>query len=482
MSYGVTPTGFVRPTLAELKAEMDAEAQVIWPGIDIEADGKYGQLAGLWLKKLSDAWDSAQDVYTSRNINQASGAALDDLLAELNVTRIDASSTTISNVLLWGDNATTIPAGSKARISASKQDFSLESSVTISDSNARSAIFELATPSGSTTYTVVLSGNTYTRTSTSRDTAGAGLVSDIEAGSLGVSASYSDGILTVDGTTDAYTSVDFAISGLVNISIADGGLASAGIFICDTEGSIAAPANTLDTIMTPYTGWDSVSNPLAGATGRLAETDAEFRARAMVSYATGRATDETIRQAIFNLVSGVVSCSVESNRSDIEDDEGRPPHSFEVLVEGGDVQQIAQVIWDYQPSGIRPWGRNVTRTVYNSQNKAQTIQFSRPEVAYIWVKVKRSFNTEEAYPVDGDLRIKNAIVSWALSNYRAGANVYRRALMTPVNTVPGIADVTILLGNTINGSTPSAYGAVDIAIGSIQLPEFDVTRIIVEAL
>ena len=479
MSYGVTSTGFVKPTLAELKAQIDAEAQLIWPGLDISGDGKYGQLIGLVLKLLSDAWDAAQEIYTSRDPNQATGASLDNIMSELGVSRIDASPTIAYGVLLWGDNGTLVSAGNKARQSITKQDWTLASDVTISTSTARKATFVLSNPSGSTTYTVTIDGTAYTSTSTSKDTAGSAIATAINAGAFGGAASYASGALTVDGTIGYFTGVDFAIGTLVNVSL--DALASAGQFVCDTEGPIACPIGTLDSITTSVSGWDSVTNPLAGATGRNAETDSELRIRASGFYATGKATDEAIRQAVLNAVSGVVACSVTSNRTPFTDVESRPPKSFETLVEGGDDNEIAQVIWENAPAGIEIYG-TTSVTVLDSQGKSQTVKFTRPSYSYIWVKVKRSFNSEESYPADGDALIKQKIVEWALETYNSGDNVYRRSILTPVNEVPGLADVTILLGNTTDGTTPSVYNASDISVPAAYLASFSVDRIIVEAL
>ena len=478
MSYGVTATGFVRPTLAEILTRLNTAASTIWPGIDLEADGKWGQLAGLWSKEMADAWDCAQEIYTSRNVNEATGASLDNILAELGMQRIDAAPTTIYHALLWGTSGTVIAAGKKARQSSSLLDCTLESAVTISSSMPMAAKLELADPSGSTTYSVVLNAVTVATTATSKDAAGNSLASIINFSSFPGSASYSSGILAITGVTDIATSATFSLGTLVNMTIS--AVANAGTFHCDTEGPYPFPAGTLDTIMNPVTGWDSISNPLAGVTGRNSETDSEFRARSFSFYATGKATQEAIRQAILNQVTGIVSCSVTSNRTDVADADGRPAHSFEVLVEGGTNADIAAVIWDTCPAGIAIHG-SITEAVADSEGHTQYVKFSRPSYAYIWVKVQRAFNPEEVYPTDGDAQIKANIVAWALSTYRSGKNVYRRDIMTPINAVPGLGDVIVLLGNTTDGSVPSSYSAVDLAMGATVLPQFDVSRITVEA-
>lgn len=478
MSYGVTATGFVRPTLAELLTDLNTKASTIWPGIDLEPDGKWGQLSGIWAKTTADAWDCAQDIYTSRNVNEATGASLDNILAELGMQRIDAAPTTIYHALLWGDSGTVIAAGKKARQSSSLLDSTLQETVTISSSMPRAAKLELVEPSGLTSYSAVINGVAYSMSSTSKDIAGSNLAAIINVGSFPGSAIYADGILYVTGTADVATSADFSLGALSNMTI--DAVANAGTFVCDTEGPYPFPTGTLDTIMTPVTGWDSVENPLPGVTGRTVETDAEFRARANSFYAAGKATQEAIRQAVLNQVTGIITCSVVSNRGDVMDSDGRPAHSFEVLVEGGDNAEIAAVIWNTAPAGIEIHG-TTTEAVIDSEGRTQYVKFSRPTYAYVWLKIQRAFNSEEAYPSDGDAQIRSNIVSWALSTYRSGKNVYRRDIMTPINRVQGLGDVIILIGNTTNGSTPTAYNAADLPVGATALAQFDVSRIIVEA-
>ena len=307
----------------------------------------------------------------------------------------------------------------------------------------------------------------------------AALVTAIEA-ATNLNADYANGTLTIDGTIGIGTSINFAIISITNMAIADNGMAVAGTFECDDEGPITVPANTLTTIITPISGWGAVTNPLIGSTGRYAETDAEFRARASSLYSSGKATEAAIRQAVLNSVPGVLACSVTSNRASEIDTEGRPPHSFETLVDGGEPSAIAAAIWGSAPAGIEIYGK-VSAYATDAEGTSHVVKFTRPSYAYIWVKVIRTLDPESPYPIDGDTRIKQAIVDWALSYYDARRNVYRRAILTPVNTIPGLADVSITLGNTLDGTTPTAYTSTDLPIPATSIAAFDVSRISVEA-
>jgi hypothetical protein len=163
------------------------------------------------------------------------------------------------------------------------------------------------------------------------------------------------------------------------------------------------------------------------------------------------------------------------------DADGRPPKSFEAVVEGGTDADVAQVIWDSMPSGIEPFG-NTTVVIVDSEGDNQTIKFSRPVSKYVWVKVKRDFNTEESYPTDGDTQIKNNIVDWSLLNLDSGDDVIRQRLGDPVYEVSGIGDIEISLDYSNNiGHTPS-YSLQNVPVLGREKAIFDVSRIIVEAL
>ena len=50
------------------------------------------------------------------------------------------------------------------------------------------------------------------------------------------------------------------------------------------------------------------------------------------------------------------------------DAEGRPPHSFECVIDGGTDADIAQVIWDNMANGIQPYG-NTSEVIQDSQGE-----------------------------------------------------------------------------------------------------------------
>ena len=285
----------------------------------------------------------------------------------------------------------------------------------------------------------------------------------------------------MDGTGRIYSDdgiTPFSISVDVNLQIDT--QASPGNYTAVNTGPISVPANTLITIVNPISGLGSINNLAAGLAGQIAETDEKLRNRRReLLTGLGAATDEAIRQAVLQEVDGVTACLVISNRLDVADGDGRPPHSFETVVSGGDEDDIAQIIWENMPAGIYPEG-NITKTIVDSTGTSQTVRFSRPTNVYIWVDLDYSLNTEENFPTNGEDLIKDNIVEWALQNINIGDDVIYQRLSIPVYEVPGISTIQIELATSATPTgPPGAYSAANVTIAADELAAFATTRITV---
>ena len=473
----VTETGFNKKTLIEIKEELeDAFKLIFGDDIDLDPSGSFGQFIGLLSKREADLWDGAEEIYTSRNVNFATGISLDNILAENTITRLPATETQVNNVLLIGDEGTLIDTGKLARQENALLDYSLDSNVTITKTIARKGKISIDSVTIPSTYTVIIDSISYPYT-----TVGGNTEIDILNGLKAlIDAGTWDGSTNVDTINLQlileYIDTDFSFDISGDLLIDE--IASGGNFTCTITGANTLPANTLNIIVTPVSGWDSVINPDSGITGNDIETDSEARIRRAQSLIRGYATDGAISSALFNNIEGVTYAKVFSNRTDFIDTEGRPPHSFESVVQGGDDNDVANEIWIRQSTGIQSYG-NTTIIIIDSEGISQTIEFSRPESVYIHVEVTRTLYNEEIYPVNGDELIKEAIVNWSLdtNNINIGKDVIRQRLAIPIYTVPGIEDIIILIDGTPNpGDTPT-YAAQNITINDRELAIFAIDRI-----
>ena len=479
MSIFVTANGFIKKTLPELKTFYENEYKARFGNdIDLDSEGPFGQLVGLFSKRDADIWDGAEEIYNSRNPNAATGISLDNIAAESGVIRQSEGKTQVFDVLLYGTDGTTVVAGKKARQAGSEIDYILLANAVISLSTARQIVVTVGSPANLQVFTITLNGTGYSDTATvppdTADDIAENLKLAIEAGAFTGTV-----VRDADELTITNSSEDFTVALTANITLDL--IAGGGDFEADESGPNPVPADTLTEIVTPVAGWDSVTNPSAGVTGRNQETDEELRIRRALTLVSGNATEDAIVNAILNNVVGITTIAILSNRTDVTDVDGLPPHSFEVVVAGGIASDIAQNIWDTQPAGIATYGSE-TEVVVDSQGNNQTIYFSRPVAEYIFVKVRRKLYSEETYPTDGDNQIKQAIVDWSLTNQPVGKDVIRQRLSIPVYTIPGIGEIEITLDSSPTKPYSPSYASVDIAIAIRQYASFDIADIVVEVL
>ena len=118
---------------------------------------------------------------------------------------------------------------------------------------------------------------------------------------------------------------------------------------------------------------------LVGPVRRDGETDVEFRARLLgVNDASNQSANTVLDTLITCLygVEGVTCVDVNVNDTGNVSENGLPPHSYEVVVQGGDQDEIAQVIWSKHPVGITLYGN--TSVDVPTQLNCQSVSFSRP--------------------------------------------------------------------------------------------------------
>ena len=255
-----------------------------------------------------------------------------------------------------------------------------------------------------------------------------------------------------------------------------------GQMIAVETGPVLALAGTLTNIETPVSGWDGVTNPLDGETGRPIESDPELRERRAESLSvTGAGTVPAIRARLLQQVDDVTAVTIIENRSDFEDEDGRPPHSFESVVSGGVDQDVADLIWLVKPAGIETHG-DIFVEVTDSQGEIQPIRFSRPVQVFIWVKLTITPNGVDTFPDDAEEAAKQAIVEYG-ETLGVGENVIYQALFGPVySEVPGIESLAVEIASSVDPATepaPEEFEAANITIRSNRIPLFLADRITV---
>lgn len=253
-----------------------------------------------------------------------------------------------------------------------------------------------------------------------------------------------------------------------------------GDFTAVEFGPISAIGGTITEIATPVSGWDTVNNAADGETGRNEETDAELRQRRLSTIAIiGAATVEAIRGRLLQEVDNVTDVNVYTNREDITDSFGRPPHSVEAVVVGGDDDEIRAKLWETVAAGIETYG-NESGTITDSNGDSQNVYFSRPVQKYTWVRVTvDSYYDEENFPDDGEDQIIDAVVEYGAGLSMGKDLIIERWPVPIYNNVIGIGSMTIEHAITNLPTDIPSYVTTDIAIGPTSIANMSVDRVTV---
>lgn len=438
MGEFVTETGFKRKTLQELRLQLENDFKRIFgPDFETSVDSPNGLLISQLSLAFGNLWELAFEVFSSRDPSEASGVSLDFAAALNGLTRREATACNGTAVLYTlEDSEVTIPAGSLAQRSRGNLDFALEADVTIDPAScdrllivdegfARDTdyVFHFAQPIGDLTFRW--------ETGDVR-TAAEALMTDINY--AGGYAGLEDGNVMV--LTDDGSKVGISSPMPDDCSIYKG---SNGRFSAVEVGAQTCEIGELDRIPRSVSDWDKVMNYEAFIPGTNQETDAELRVRRAASARAinARGTDASIAAHLVEEVTGVTAATVVSNRTMSTDAGGRPPKSFEVLVAGGSDQDVAQNIWENQPSGIQSYG-NTSVEIADGEGAGQIVSFSRAQPSYLWVKITYERYSEEAAPTEAE--IKAALVEWAEKEYQLGVDVITQRILQGLYSVQGIGN------------------------------------------
>ncbi|AQV19707.1 TPA: baseplate J/gp47 family protein [Escherichia coli] len=198
---------------------------------------------------------------------------------------------------------------------------------------------------------------------------------------------------------------------------------------CANSGSVAAMAGTITTINTPTRGWVSVTNPAAATVGTPAETDAELRIRQSQSVALPSITPfEALDGAVSN-VTGVTRHKLYENDTGSEDGNGLPPHSVAVIVDGGDVTDIAQAIRGNKGQGTATHGATSV-TVPDKYGNPHVIKFSRSSDVPVYARIKLKVFT--GYTSQIGQQIQQAISDY-INSLTIGDSVLLSRIYSPAN-------------------------------------------------
>jgi len=474
MTYGITSNGFNLKRQPIIQAEMEQDFRDTFGDVDTSPESVIGQLIGIFSKPHTDVWEQMENVYLQQSPVNAEGLNLDYLLA-LNGLRRLASLSTIVYVGLAGTPGAIIPQDTIVSSTTEGDTFTQNVDVTITDQNQILLYVRVDQAVDGATYTININATPYTIAAPPATTVEiiAGLLTDEINADLGA-----DVIATLSGDS---VKLETKSASFNTTLTGDMTYFTPAIYQSTEKGEILAITNTLTIIDTPTTGLDEVRNFEEGVKGRGVEEDPEARIRREQSLQIlGAGTLPAMVARVQRDITGVTTVRGFENREDYTVD-GREPHSFELVIVGGDNQEIADLIWEIKPAGIQTIG-NVNGgagiEIIDGNSDSQFMHFSRPIDQYAHIQAILSIYDEETFPIDGIIQVEQAILDYG-NEFTIGLDILPQRFLVPIFTVPGIESAVVSVDATPAPGDAPVYQTTPFEIDETEIAVFAASRITV---
>jgi uncharacterized phage protein gp47/JayE len=266
-----------------------------------------------------------------------------------------------------------------------------------------------------------------------------------------------------------------------------GGGTVEGVLVAEEAGAleVIAPGTTSHfTILDAVVGWATVQTIEQTLIGSGVETDAELRTRVAVeAYRRGQGPQAAIRAAVVQ-VTGVTYVGVWESQALLATDtdaDGIPARSINVVVEGGDTDEIADAIQRSRAGGIRLFGAAggtlESVTIELSNGSPVLVQFNRVGEVEIWIDCEITTSTsEETAPPGVAATVETILLEAAAELFDIGDDVLPWKLEAAVfdAELPGIDDVRVEL--SFDDGAVDTYTRAKRAIAIRDRSVFDATR------
>lgn len=486
--YGLLPSGFNRMRLPEIRQQIVNELNTrMGFAFETRTDSITGQFISIFAEREATLWELAEAVYHAMYPISAFGTNLDHSVSFAGVRRLFAMRSN-AWVVCYGEEGTRLQAGLIIRNQNTQDEFLLRNEIVISRRRAIDVTFAFEEIVVGNSYWVRINTVSFTHVAVEGDTP------------LTIAAEFADQLLA----TRLQVHLNANIIRLWNIeSVAFQFQISTNILLTELGnydfvdaanfGPLEVGAGNLNQIVSKVNGWERVNNLIDGHEGRDTERDDQLRLRYDLGvYRLGAATLPAIKANLQQNVVGIIAVEVFENPEDFEDDEGRPPHSIEVVAFGADPIDIAQEIFRLKAAGIDTYG-DIEIMVEDTAGFQHLIKFNRPTVIYFWVKVEILLYNREQFP-DNGIELMQKIVADYGNTIGIGGDVILQRFFGPIYSgVPGIQHIRILVayseiepegvseetGSTFVVPEDDEFTDQNVMLISRQLSQFDHTRVIV---
>lgn len=467
MAFGLSPTGFVKKRLSDLKTSLAARYKEQFGNSFITSDDTpAGKIIGIDSDEYSLLWEGLQSIWDGQDVGSATGVSQDRLYALNGLTRLSSSPSTVT-MHLGGTPATVITTGATV---------SIENTNTLFQATGDITLGAIGTLTVSSITRVTTTATVTTSSPHGLTTGNVVFIRGADQSDYNILASIivtSTTIFTYQVENSPTTPATGTLTAIV---------ATSGAFEAVIDGPTQALSGTINTIETVIANWDFAENLNDATLGTNDETDAEFRTRRSTSLALlGSATFEAIRTALVN-TAGVTGVTLLENDTGLVDGNGLPPHSIRALVVGGSPEDIAQTLFDEKGAGIQTDGAEFS-DITDSQGTDHRMFFDRLDDVQIdiIVTVVKNIDPNEGPVFDiingsesqGESNIKTALVLFG-QTLSSGNDVVNAYLVSAVGTVQGMSSFSVTARRDAD-----SFATTTITISNTELADIDSNNITV---
>ncbi len=434
MAYGVTPKGFIsKPFQAILDSMVERSKEEFGDSLPTDPQTVAGQFLNIIAYEMKDVWDMGEGVADTGNRARAEGVYLDFLAKLAGLTR-QAESGSTGQILFTGNESTFISKFSVAK-DLSNRNVLTQEETTLNRANCYQSTFSINILQDNTDYTINIEGVDITVDSQS----GATIPNILNSLDVNINASTL-ATSEVVGETIVVSFPSFN-NNLTTTNSSNMTLDSLGSLVSSESAEVGSSVNfdkdTVNILVSSILGISSVNNPQAFQNGRDQESDEELRIRMDNRVtSTGTATKPSIETALSE-VDGVTYALVKVNDTLTDDTStGIPAKHYETFINGGDEDEIAEVMWTTKSLFGNTFG-TIDKTVIDQNGDTQSVKFSRPSSKTAWVRVTYTINDEEVFPSDGEERLKSVVVSHGNAMYK-GEDLAPTKFYGSLYTVQGV--------------------------------------------
>jgi uncharacterized phage protein gp47/JayE len=460
--------GFKRKTFEEIKAEIEQKLVDALGSINLMSPSVFGNIVSIFTDREAQVWEQIEALYSSMYPQSAEGYSLDGICALNGITRSQA---TFSRAVcqLTAVLYTKIPKNSLIKVQNTSNLFALQEDIVVTNEKCQSIKVRIKN-NNSLSYGLIINGQLLRFEKTKNETIeeiALFLSLIVKEANIGINVNCEGGAISLAAGSQA----EFSCITTEEIEVIE--CTNNALLLATEKGAIAAPIGSLNIIHTPISGWISCNNLTAAKIGNNLESDKALRSRREQSIKIGGSGSlEAIRANLLNL-STVTAVSIAENATSEISKDGLPPHSFEVLITGGNDVDIAQAIWQKKPAGIRSYGK-CTVITFDSEDREQVVFFSRPVVRFIYGKI---IITKTKHFVEAaEESIKANLIS-QINSLGVGNPVILKSLFVSIFSESGIANAYIELGSSLQESNTPILKEVDVNVKNNEVALTDLLKI-----